>query len=79
MDRLLQSVNMVKEVLQSNLHLRQQNLDLNLQVDQLNADVFHLQCENEEFREKYQIMAKFEEEPEGGLSAKKDDGNGICN
>lgn len=58
MDRLLQSVNMVKGVLQTNLKLRQQNLELNQQVDQLNADLFHIQCENEELKEKLQIIAK---------------------
>jgi hypothetical protein len=57
MDRLLQSVNMVKEVLQSNLKLREQVQELNQKVDQGNADIFHLQCENDEQKEKIQILA----------------------
>lgn len=62
MDRLLQSVNMVKGVLQTNLKLRQQNLDLNQNVDQLNADLFHIQCENEELKEKLRIIANVDGE-----------------
>jgi hypothetical protein len=42
MDRLLQSVTMVKEVLQSNLQLRENNQDLHSQVEHLNADLFHV-------------------------------------
>lgn len=57
MDRLLQSVNMVKEVLQSNLKLREHIQELNQKVDQQNADIFHLQGENEEQKDKIQILA----------------------
>jgi len=62
MDRLIQSVNMVKDVLQTNLKLRQQILDSNKQVDQLNAELFHVQGENEELKEKIQILAEVEQE-----------------
>ena len=44
MDRLLQSVNMVKEVLQSNLKLREQVQEMGQRLDQQNAELFHLQC-----------------------------------
>lgn len=62
MDRLLQSVNMVKEVLQSNLKLREHIQELNQRMDQQNADVFHLQCENEEQKDKIQILAGMQEQ-----------------
>ena len=48
---------MVKEVLQSNLKLREQVQELSQKVDQSNADIFHLQCENDEQKEKIQILA----------------------
>jgi len=57
MDRLLQSVNMVKEVLHSNLKLREQVQELSQKVDFQNAELFHLQCENEEQKDKIQILA----------------------
>ncbi len=63
MDRLLQSVNMVKEVLQSNLKLREQVQDLGQRLDQQNADLFHLQCENEEQRDKINILAGMKPDP----------------
>ncbi len=63
MDRLLQSVNMVKEVLQSNLKLREQVQDQSQRLDQQNAELFHLQCENEEQREKISIMAGIKPDP----------------
>jgi hypothetical protein len=54
---------MVKEVLQTNLKLRQQTLELNQQVDQLNADIFHVQGENEELKDKLQIVANVQDFP----------------
>ena len=60
MNRLLESVNMVKDVLQTNLTLRQQMLEMSKQLDQSNIEIYHLQTENEEYKEKMQIMANGE-------------------
>jgi len=56
MDRLLQSVNTVKNVLQTNLKLRQQIVDLEKKLHQANIELYHLQTENEELKEKMIIM-----------------------
>ena len=60
MERLLHSVTRVKEVLQSNLKLRQENMDYHKQVDQYKADMQHIVEENEELREKLLILAQFQ-------------------
>lgn len=60
MDRLLKSVNMVKEVLQSNLKLREQIQELNKRVEMQNAEIFCLQSEREEQRDRLDILSKME-------------------
>lgn len=62
MDRLLQSVNTVKNVLQTNLELRQQVLDLEKKLQQANAELYHLQTENEELKEKMKILESVNKE-----------------
>eukprot|EP00826_Nyctotherus_ovalis_P018838 TRINITY_DN15714_c0_g1_i1.p1 TRINITY_DN15714_c0_g1~~TRINITY_DN15714_c0_g1_i1.p1 ORF type:complete len:336 (+),score=82.19 TRINITY_DN15714_c0_g1_i1:75-1082(+) len=62
MDRLLQSVNTVKNVLQTNLELRQQALDLEKKLHQANAELYHLQTENEELKEKMRIFENVNKE-----------------
>ncbi len=51
---------MVKDVLQTNLRLRQESLEFARQVDQLKAELFQVHCENEEFREKFLLIASAE-------------------
>jgi len=57
-ERLLKSVNMIKEVLQSNLKLREQVHELTQRVGQQNTELFHMQCECEDQKEKIQILSK---------------------
>ena len=61
MDRLLKSVNMVKEVLQSNLQLREQVQELTQRLEVQNAELCSLQSENEEQKEKLQIIMSFDD------------------
>ena len=55
-DRLLKSINMVKEVLQYNLQLRIQVQELNEEIDQQKIELFHLRCENEDQKDKISIL-----------------------
>ncbi len=57
MERLLQNVNQVKQILQGNLKLREDNLELQRQLSQVRTDMSHIQLENEELKEKVQILA----------------------
>ena len=63
MDRLLKSVNMVKEVLQSNLKLREQVQELGQRLELQSAELFYLQSENEEQKEKLQLITNLQESP----------------
>lgn len=63
MDRLLKSVNMVKEVLQSNLKLREQVQELGQRLELQSAELFHLHSENEEQKEKLQLISNLQEHP----------------
>ena len=68
MDRLLQSVNMVKDVLQTNLKLRQQVLTMNKQIDKANGDFTHVQEINEELKEKLQTLTNVDQDQSDSLS-----------
>ena len=61
MDRLLKSGNMVKEVLQCNLQLREQIQELTQRLEVQNAELCSLQSENEEQKEKLQIIMSFDD------------------
>ena len=54
--RLIKSVNMVKEVLQANLKLRIQNQDLNKDIDNLKAENYHLFTETDRLNEKVRVI-----------------------
>lgn len=62
MDRLLQSVNMVKDVLQTNLKLRQQVLAMSKEIDKANLGFAHVQEVNEELKEKMQTLTNSAQE-----------------
>lgn len=47
---------MVKEVLQSNIVLRENIANLTGEVDRLTSQLFELQCENDDVRDRLQIM-----------------------
>ncbi len=47
---------MVKEVLQSNIVLRENIANLTGEVDRLTSQLFELQCENDDVRDKMQIL-----------------------
>lgn len=49
-ERIIHTVNMMKEVLQSNLSLRENIQKQGEHIDNLNADIFMLQNENEDLR-----------------------------
>lgn len=58
LERLLKSVNMIKEVLQSNLKLRGQVHELTQRVGQQNTELFHMQCESEDQKEKIAVLSQ---------------------
>ena len=60
--RLIKGVNMVKEVLQSNLKLRMQNQDFSNEISMLKAEKFHLYQEADELKEKLKIIANMDDE-----------------
>jgi len=60
MDRLLENVNMVKEVLQSNLKLREQVQELNKKIEMMNAEIFYLQSDREEQKDRLEILSKMQ-------------------
>lgn len=47
---------MVKEVLQSNIILRDNITKLQREVERLTSELFGLQCENDEVRDRLQVM-----------------------
>jgi len=60
MERLIKSVNMVKEVLKSNIVLRETVQNQNVQIDMQKAEIFHLQIENSDLKDKINIMEDIE-------------------
>jgi len=60
--RLIKSVNMVKEVLQSNLRLRIQNQEQSKEINMLKAEKFHLYNENDELKEKEKLIMEMGDE-----------------
>lgn len=56
MERIVQSVNMVKEVLQSNMKLRDELQKYIKDNDMKRAEIYHLSSENEEIKEKLKII-----------------------
>lgn len=57
-------MNTVKEVLQANLRLRQENLLLQQQLDQFKAEMTHIHAENEELQDKFNVFSSMNEEVE---------------
>jgi cell division protein FtsB len=58
-ERIIHTVNMMKEVLQSNLSLRETIQKQSEQLDNLNADIFMLQIENEDLRDRLGILEEY--------------------
>lgn len=58
-ERIIHTVNMMKEVLQSNLNLRETIQKQSELIDSLNGEVFQIQNENEDLRERLQILEDF--------------------
>ena len=57
-DRLLQSVHMVKEMLQSNMSLREQQLRLTEEHEKCLQDNCQLRIENEDLRDRLSLITK---------------------
>lgn len=57
LERLLKSIEMVREVLQYNLQLREQVEELRKETAKQKTELFHLYCENEEQKDKMLILA----------------------
>lgn len=55
-DRIMHSANMVKEVLQRNLILSEDLVKANQENDQQSRDIYQLQSENQEVRERLNIL-----------------------
>ena len=51
-ERIIHTVNMMKEVLQSNMTLREQIQRQSESVDSLNAELFQVATENEDLRDR---------------------------
>ncbi len=58
-ERIIHTVNMMKEVLQSNLSLRETIQRQSETLDNLNADIFMLQNENEDLRDRLTILEEY--------------------
>lgn len=57
--RIIHTVNMMKEVLQGNLGLRETIQKQSELIDNQNAEIFQLQNENEDLRERLQTLEDF--------------------
>ncbi len=57
--RIIHTVNMMKEVLQGNLGLRETIQKQSELIDNQNAEIFQLQNENEDLRERLMILEDF--------------------
>ena len=57
--RIIQTVNMMKEVLQGNLGLRETIQKQSELIDEQNGEIFQLQNENEDLRERLQVLEDF--------------------
>ena len=55
-ERIIHTVNMMKEVLQSNMQLRETNQRQADEIDNLNSLMFQCQNENEDLRERYKLQ-----------------------
>lgn len=55
-ERIIHTVNMMKEVLQSNLSLRETISKQSESIDSLNTELFMIQNENEDLREKLSLF-----------------------
>jgi predicted DNA-binding protein YlxM (UPF0122 family) len=51
-ERIIHTVNMMKEVLQSNLTLRETIQKQSEMIDSLNAEIYQIQNENEDLRDR---------------------------
>ena len=54
--RMIESVNMVKELMQANRDLRENIEELNRKGDNFENDQFHLNMENRELRDRIEIL-----------------------
>ena len=57
--RIIQTVNMMKEVLQGNLGLRETIQKQSELIDEQNSEIYQLQNENEDLRERLQVLEEF--------------------
>jgi len=55
-ERIIHTVNMMKEVLQSNLSLRETIQKQSEAIDSLNSELFQMQGENEDLRDRLQMF-----------------------
>lgn len=57
--RIIQTVNMMKEVLQGNLGLRETIQKQSELIDEQNSEIYQLQIENEDLRERMQVLEDY--------------------
>jgi len=60
MNKMLENINTVKEVLNANLKLRAELKESNKRIALLNKELFHLKSDNEYLKEKVKILAKLD-------------------
>ena len=58
-ERIVHTLNMMKEVLQGNLSLRATIQKQSEQVDDKNAELFQMQSENEDLRERLHVLEDY--------------------
>lgn len=58
-ERIVHTLNMMKEVLQGNLQLRATIQKQSEQIDDKNAEMFQLQQENEDLRERLNVLEEY--------------------
>ena len=58
-ERIVHTVNMMKEVLQGNLSLRETIQRQSESLDDCNAEIFQLQQENEDLRERLTVLEDY--------------------
>lgn len=58
-ERIVHTLNMMKEVLQGNLQLRANIQKQSEQIDDKNTEIYQLQQENEDLRERLQVLEEY--------------------
>lgn len=75
-ERIIHTVNMMKEVLQSNLSLRETIQRQSETIETLNSELFQMQQENEDVRERLQVFEELTSSKSGSYIPNSNNGGG---